>query len=302
METKPTIRESIKLFANYLYASNLAKSTSSAYMNDLKDFEEYVKMKHPSIRYIEQIRLVEIVEYQTYLTSYVDAGEFSPFTKDRRVFSLRSFFKYLYKSRFIENDVFSGEKYKKTKITAAPKYLEQEEIDALFQSIQSNNDRNHFRDLAIFSCLRYLGARRAEVLNLKWSSINFYENTIEIYYQKTQNYSVVLMHPKLKEALLNLYKVIADKTLDYVFISNKGNKLSNTAFNNIIRKYTEAAGLEGSFDITSKTFRHSFCTHLAKNNVSPELIIKYTGHSSTDSLKYYTRFKTDDLNGLVSSL
>lgn len=87
-----------------------------------------------------------------------------------------------------------------------------------------------------------------------------------------------------------------------VFTSNKADSLSNTAFNDIIRKYINKSGLKDKkdFNITSRTFRHSFITDLVIKDVPLDKISSFTGHKDINTLQIYTHLKTDDLKGVAS--
>lgn len=295
IEVKTTFNDAIQLFCNYLYGNKKSQKTITAYTKDINEFKKYINSRYKGIRYIQQIKLNEIIEYKTHLRKMAEVGEISDILQDRRIFALRSFFSYLKESDIITKNIMENDKYKKSKRKESPDFLETYELDIIYNTVKKEGGRNIRRDLSLFCALRFLGGRRSDILNLKWSKINFSKHTIEVWREKTKNYSVLPLHPKLEEALIELNEVTPDKSKDYIFISNKNNKLSDTAFRGIIEKYVHKSGLQKNFNITSRIFRHSFCTNLISNKVPESLIIEYTGHADSSSLKYYAAAKENQL-------
>lgn len=299
---KTTMNQAVDFFLNNLYANNNSKQTIICYKTDLNMFKNFVKANFTGIRYIQQIRLSDLNQYLSHLRNQVESKEIQAATMDRRVFSLRSFYSFLQDDRLIDYNPAAKLKYKKSQNKSTPNYLEESELDHLFNVIENSNDRNKYRDLAIFACLRYLGARRTEVTNLKWSDIHFTNQQIEIYREKTNTYSTLPMHPKLTETLLQQYNATYDKTKEYVFVSRQGNQLSKSAFNGVINKYIKLADLNKDFKISSKTFRHTFCTIAAKKNISSQKIMEFTGHKSADTLSIYSKMNTSHLTDLLAAM
>jgi site-specific recombinase XerD len=299
---KTTINQAINFFMNYLYANNNSKQTIVCYTTDLNIFKNFVKSNFTGVRYIQQLRLSDLNQYLAHLRKQVEHKEIQAATMDRRVFSLRSFYSFLYDDRLLDYNPASKLKYKKSQNKSVPNYLEEHELDHLFKVIENTNDRNKYRDIAIFACLRYLGARRTEVTNLKWSDIHFTTQQIKIYREKTNTYSLLPMHPKLVDALLQLYNATFDKTKEYVFISRQGNQLSKTAFNSVINKYVNLASINKDFKITARIFRHTFCTIAAKKNIASQKIMEFTGHKSADTLSIYSKMNTSHLSDLLAAM
>lgn len=295
MEIKTTFNDAIRLFCNDMYANKRSEKTITAYTKDIKEFKGYINYKYKGIRYVQEIKLGEINDYKVWLRKMAEVGEISNSLQDRRIFALRSFFSFLKENELTSKNIMANDKYKKCRRKESPDYLETNELDIIQNTVKKVGGRNWRRNLALFCCLRYLGGRRSDILNLKWSKVNFSKQTIEVWREKADSYSVLPLHPELQKALLELNDVSPDKSLDYIFISNKGNKLSETAFRGVIEKYVKESKVKKNFNITSRIFRHSFCTNLINNNVAEAIVIEYTGHSGRDSLKYYTAAKPSTL-------
>ncbi len=307
IDKKITINQAIKEFPNFLYIKGKTKSTMKAYIADLKIFREFMKENFRSKYLIEEITRSDIVFYQTFLIDKVKEGKYKKVTADRKFDSLKVFYDYLehyghIKDNFLKEFSFTrakGAYDKENAVLYIPEFLEPNEIDRIIQSAKSTRTCNTLRDICILELLRSTGCRRCSVLDLKWEDINLFNETILIKHQKTKNTSILPLSERLKDALTDYMKTQKAPS-GYVFKSNKGNPLSMTAFSQVIKKYVTLSGLENKkdFEITAKTFRHSFITLLVRKNIPLEKIARYTGHKDVNTLKVYTHLKTDDLNDI----
>jgi len=110
------------------------------------------------------------------------------------------------------------------------------------------------------------------------------------------------MNAPLYKVLNQLYMEKKPDPDDPVFISNKGNRLSNTAFNQMFQKYVKLSGLKKDFNITSHVFRHSFCTHLVKQGIPLIAIQRYTGHRDINSLNVYSHVSSEQKKVVMCKL
>jgi integrase len=307
-----TILQTIGAFKLYLYREGKSTATEKAYIADIKFFRDFLKSElNNKVRYVHQISLVEIRQYKDYLLTKMHKGRIKRATVDRKFNALKTYFTFLEKehdiTNIIKNDPFSNRKLgKDSGRDYLPNYLKPSEIKVILDTIKGSDNKNKYRDYAIFQILINLGCRRSEVLALKWNDIDFYEDTIQITREKTSNADILPLPSSVKTALLD-YRDTLVKTGDYVFRSRESEKLSVSTFTSTINKWVQESGIEEGkdFKITAHTFRHSFITLCVKNNVPTEKIMRYTGHKDRESLDIYTHLKVIDLkdtNNLIESV
>lgn len=297
-----TFNESLILFKNHLYREGKSMSTQTAYMKDIKHFNTFLKERlNNKIRYMNKVTLTEIMAYKDFLLEQVESGKYKRTTIDRMYNAFKSYRKFLEEEYGIENIVKSdkfGNRKHKTAGDAGdlPKYLSYEECLEIVEHIDSSQTKNKYRDKVIFLVLITLGARRSEVLNLKWSDVDLYNNTITIRRFKTKNADELPMSSELKTSLLK-YLETHQKFGTHVFRTRESQSMSVSAFSTVVKKWGDTSGMKNrkGFEITPHIFRHSFITRCVKNNIEAEKIIRYTGHSSKDSIEIYTHLSTVNL-------
>ena len=116
------------------------------------------------------------------------------------------------------------------------------------------------------------GARRSELLNLRWSDINFKESNVRLAETKNGS-SRMLTFPQITMGeMLKLREI--------------GNGLMFPAASNpekpfCFRKHWEKALLDANIkNFRWHDLRHDFCTQMAKNGVEDLTIAKMAGHKS----------------------
>lgn len=309
IKEKLTIFESTKLFKNYLFIKGKAESTIQSYGTDMQLFKTFIKEKlNNKIRYVDEITKVEVQQYKEFLLEKVANGKITRRTVDRKFNAFKTFFKFLEEDfgidNIVKNDDFGNRKdsYDSGR-DYLPKVLSEEEVNLILNTAKNDTGKNKFRDYAMLVMLATIGCRKSEVLNLKWTDIDFIGNskcnfgTIQIVRDKGNNADVLPMSKILRDSLINYKNTFTIIELEHVFISREGNPLSDSAFSTAIKKYVQKSGLnkKKNFSITAHTLRHSFVTTCFRNEIPVEKIRRYTGHKDKESLKIYTHLISEDL-------
>lgn len=139
------------------------------------------------------------------------------------------------------------------------------------------------------------GLRRGNILNLKWSDIDFNFRTIEI----TKNKGNKHIKLPMNETMYKLLSTIERKS-EYIFLNpNTGKKWSDTAFENHWHKYRKKAGL---IDFKFHGLRHTVCTRLMKENIPPAIVKEIMTHSDIKTTMQYTHVNSLDVINAISVL
>ncbi|AJD83041.1 tyrosine-type recombinase/integrase [Paenibacillus larvae] len=191
-----------------------------------------------------------------------------------------------------------------------PKYMEKEEL-ALF--LQTAKEKGLDRDYAIFLTLAYTGMRVGELCALKWSDIDFSEQTVSItktYYNPNNNIkNYTLLTPKTKSSkrVIIVDKKVLDE-LEQLQAEQKRIKMffrktyhdKNFVFSQqgeenagfptypklVALRMTRLLKLAGlNTKLTPHSLRHTHTSLLAEARVSLEQIMQRLGHRSDETTK-----------------
>ena len=203
---------------------------------------------------------------------------------------MKSFFDYLVKNSFLENNLFNEINNPKIEKNL-PNIATIKEIDKLIDIISESNKLGT-RDRAIIELIYSAGLRDSDAQSINLEDIDFEINQA-IIFGKGKKYRSVIFGDKTKIVLRNYAKKrnpLNEKTKAF-FLNNKGERLSIRTIQHIVKKHMKAAGLNPDFH--THTLRHSFATHLMDGGADLRVVQELLGHSSPKTTEIYTHISVD---------
>lgn len=277
----------INSFLEYLsLEKQYSKHTVIAYKTDLLSFRDFCQTEY------SQEDLTEIIypQIRSWIVSLVDL-KISNRTINRKVSSLKSFYKFLQKTNQMEGNPLS--KHKALKI---PKKVQvpftSKEINTVIQNINKESDFTSLRNKLIVELLYSTGIRRIELINIKEIDVNISDRTIKVLGKRNKERFV----PILSSVLNTLKEYIVKKNThksnsDYLLITDKGNKLYEILVYRIINSYFSQ--VSSKVKKSPHILRHSFATHLLNEGADLNSVKELLGHSSLASTQVYTHNSLD---------
>ena len=170
------MKNQIDAFLDYLtLEKKYSQHTTTAYKNDLIAFRD-----HCSIEF-DQEELVDVsyVQIRSWIVSLVDQ-KISNRSINRKVSSLKSFYKFLQRTKQIEANPLANHKALKTsKEIQVP--FSVKEVNQAIATIELEEDTfEAIRDKLIVELFYSTGMRRAELINLTLGSIDLHSKTIKV--------------------------------------------------------------------------------------------------------------------------
>lgn len=269
----------IESFEKYLkIEKGLLPLSLSAYIRDVKEFLNFVNLKD-----IKELNIDDVRHYVYHLHN-----KNKPTSIIRKLSSLRVLGKFLLREGFLNKNIFEDINLPK-KPKHLPSFVTVDEAFELIDGI-SGDDFISARNRAIFDFLYSEGLRVSEVVNLKISQINITNKTIRIL-GKGKKERVI---PIGEKALLSLNEYLKQRKnkgwedRDFLFLNNRGSKLTTRSVELYIKKFAKR-------DITPHSLRHSFATHLLESGADLRSIQKLLGHESLSTTQKYLHLNFDKL-------
>ena len=277
-------------FLNYLKLErNYSVLTVNSYRIDLEQFEIYLK----SIgREIDDITVDgDIV--RNWIVFLMDEKMTSA-SVNRKLSSLRSFYRFLLRKGIIESDPTRkvvGPKKKK----ALPVFLREKEMDRLLDDIPFNEDFEGCRDKMIIEMFYDTGIRRSELIGLNDADVDFSTLLIKVT-GKRDKQRFIPFGEALKEKLLS-YLETRDKTVakrcKAFFVRKNGERLyAGLVYNLVKRNLSKVVTLKKR---SPHVLRHTFATNMLNNNAALGAVKELLGHESLTTTEIYTHTTFEEL-------
>ena len=285
---------SIKEFKYYLKVErSLADNSVSAYIRDIRKLADFCsKTKVNELN----ISLDEIREFIADLNS----KNISARSQARIISGIKAFFKYLIIEDYITNDPTMLIENPKIGLKL-PVVLSVDEIELIISSIDLSNKQGE-RNRAILETLYSCGLRVTELINLKISNINFKEGYIKVIGKGDKERLTPIGSNALKYITIyvnevRIHQKISKNQEDFVFLNNRGSKLSRVMIFTLIKRIVDKVGIKKK--ISPHTFRHSFATHLIEGGADLRAVQEMLGHESITTTEIYTHLDRDYLRSNI---
>ncbi len=303
-------------YLNYMETiKGLSPNTVREYFTDLRTFLRFLKIRFKlvdtsspfreitiddiDIDLIKKVKLRDLHAYISYVDKDRDNGNYA---KSRKVASIKSFFEYLHKKADLldKNPALDLESPKIE--SRHPVYLSLEQSINLLESVLENkNEELRKRDYAIITLFLNCGLRLSELTSIDINKIRD-DDTIDVI-GKGNKERTIFLNDACVDALKDYMGVRPrnPKDKDALFISMKGNRMSNRAVQHMIDKYLEQSGLDTNIYSTHK-LRHTAATLMYKyGNVDIRALQEILGHESVATTQIYTHIDDGRLRDAVKS-
>jgi site-specific recombinase XerD len=174
-------------------------------------------------------------------------------------------------------------------------YLTRDEVVALLRS-SKKSPRYGVRNYAMILLAYRHGLRTSELVNLRVSDLDFSTGTI--YCRRAKN-SRSSLHPMKPDEVAGLQKALQQRKLqasDYVFQSERAERMSRSAFWRVVAQAGELAGLP--VKAYAHQLRHACGYYLANKGCDLRLIQDYLGHKQIQNTVRYTALNPTRFAGL----
>lgn len=274
----------IQKFIDYLeFEKRYSQNTIISYQNDLEHLQNYLLI-HYQFKNVNEIKHVHIRSWIVHLMQ----NSYTAKSVNRKLSSLKTFFKYLKRSKLIEINPM-------LKIVAPkigkrlPEYIKESSMEKLLNVEIDQGDFSMVRNILIIELLYLTGMRRTELINLLVANLDSSKKQIKVL-GKGNKERIIPLEDRIIERLKNYLILRQDHfpscTEPFVFVTDKGKKLYDKFVYNIVTRYL---GQVTSSDKKSPhILRHSFATHLSNNGAELNAIKELLGHANLAATQIYT--------------
>ncbi|HNP23141.1 MAG TPA: tyrosine-type recombinase/integrase [Panacibacter sp.] len=277
-----TSQQHTQPFIDYLrFEKRYSRHTITAYETDLDQFFSFLSTEFEIVK-TEEITAAAIRSWLANLK----AGKMSSKSINRKISTLKSFFRHLLKTgKILQSPMATVVAPKMSK--RLPAFVEEKSTEILFSQPVFDDTWKGKTDELILLLFYHTGMRLSELVSLKETQVD------KSYCQ------IKVLGKGNKERIIPLSKELLQKIVAYVgakpqklpgvselLVSAKGKALYGKYLYNTVKKYLSlVTTLEKK---SPHILRHTFATHLVNNGAELNAVKELLGHSSLAATQVYT--------------
>ena len=281
-------------FLRYIsYEQRYSQHTVKSYQNDLKQFEFFCQRKFK----VQNITEANQLMIRAWVLSLMDGGT-SPRSVNRKIASLKSFYKYLLKRDTISQDPTVKIKSLKVK-KELPGFANEEEFSDFLNRLVFDDSLEGQMEQLLLELLYGTGIRLSELLGLRVSDFNPGQSTIKVLGKRNKERIIPIsrsLNSLLKNYITEKNHAFSHDSDSFLIVNKNGGQAYPMMVYRIVKKYLSQVQ---SLDKKSPhALRHTFATHLLNKGADLNAVKDLLGHSSLAATQVYTHNSLDKLKSV----
>jgi integrase/recombinase XerC len=274
--------DSINNYLKFLQFEKLSsKHTVTSYQTDLLQLNSFLEIQYKT----DDITKVNHLVIRSWLAHMLNEG-ISARSISRKLSTLRAFYKFLKKENIIINNPLTKVQAPKVE-KRLPVFLEKKSIDRLMDEVEFTNDFEGERDKLIINLFYSAGLRLSELINLKISDIDNYNQQIKVLGKRNKERIIPVSNEIINQINSHLISKSSNGfSNELLFCTNRGQSLYPRLVYTIIHK--KLALVSSLKKKSPHVLRHTYATHLLNNGADLNAIKELLGHSSLAATQVYT--------------
>lgn len=268
-------------FLNYLrFQKRYSQHTIISYQNDLSQFFSFLTNDFDS----PAIKKITPAIIRSWLANLKEK-DFTSKSINRKISTLKSFFKFLMKEGLVEAtpmEIINAPKISKR----LPVYVEEKDMRTLFDYVEFPETWRGQTEKMVLKLFYYTGMRISELIHLKKHHVDLSYSQIKVLGKGNKERIIPVNRELLQELQKYIHSRPGDSISENVFVNEKGAPLYARQVYTMVKK-----NLSLVTTVQKKSphiLRHSFATHLTNNGADLNAVKELLGHSSLAATQVYT--------------
>jgi integrase/recombinase XerC len=285
----------IDSFINYLeFEKRVSPHTVLAYQKDLEQLRDFVLLSFEK----DGITACSHSELRAWVIDLVEQGLNST-SINRKIATLRSFYKFLLRSRILDHDPT----YKLKSLKAPkklPEFVQESTIESVLEEEVYEPTFEGQRDRMVMEFLYLTGVRLSELIALKWSDINLIEDQVKVL-GKRKKERIIPFTKSLRQNIISYRKVFEERFSiigpnHYFIVNNQGKQGYSMMIYRIVRHYLDL--FAQNTRRSPHLLRHTFATHLLNKGADLNAVKDLLGHANLAATQVYTHNSMEKLKAV----
>ena len=289
-----TMNKEIQDFTKYIQLERrYSIHTVEAYNRDLNQFQEF----------LDQIHFINIVKAEyphiREWVVYLNNQEISNRSINRKITTLKSFYKYQLISQNIEVNPASKVNVLKTE-KKLPEFVDEENMDFLLEKVEFTDDYIGVLSKTILDLFYGTGMRVEELVNLKQKNVDKVNLQVKVLGKRNKERIIPVSNQLMQQLIL--YSDYRNESIsnaessEYLFLTKNGNKIYKKLVYRQVNYYLSL--VTTSSKKSPHVLRHTFATHLLNKGADLNAIKEILGHASLSATQIYTHNSIEKLKNV----
>ncbi len=266
------------------HGANCSSHTLRAYQKDILQHLEF--LRRLDISSPVQVTPLQLRKFLVQLRG----KDYKVTTLSRKLASLRSFYRFLFKEGIIESNPATVLRFPK-RHKVLPKFLSPQEVESLLGAIDEDSPTGR-RDRAILETLYSTGVRVSELVGLDVGDVDMLSELVKVK-GKGKKERIVPIGSHALEAVKVYLATRPQKDKEALFLNKGGGRLTTRSVARTVEKYMRLSDIRQR--PSPHTLRHSFATHMLDRGADLRAVQEMLGHASLSSTQIYTHVSTERL-------
>lgn len=274
------MHETIAQYEKYLiYEKRYSLNTASSYLKDIDQLFAFLA----SLGIADPLVVTE-KQLRYWLRNLVSNG-IKPRSVNRKISSVKSFYKFLVKKAFLAVSPATSLQNLKTP-KDLPVFIDEKSM-AKFDDLDFGSGFEAMRNKLILDLFYTSGIRLSELVGLERSNVDLMKCQIKVM-GKRQKERIIPILDTTKQAILRYQELVPETASahNYLFVTASGSKIYPKLVYLIVRNYLNLATTAKKK--SPHVLRHSFASHLLNNGADLNVIKEILGHASLAATQVYT--------------
>ncbi len=286
----------ISSFLKYLeYEKRSSKHTLTSYRKDLEQFKLFLENSPFPV----PLSQVEHQHIRGWLVTLVQSG-LSPVSVNRKIATLRSFYKHALRNHQIDSDPTSKVKMLKTG-KPLPVFAKEHELNKVLDQMIYQEGFRGLRDQLVLELLYATGTRLSELVNLQEKDIDKEQFQVKVLGKR--NKQRIIPVPRSVIPMISRYqqqkrKEFPENYSPYLIVNNSGGQSYPMLIYRIVNKALNS--LNSLEKQSPHILRHTFATHLLNKGAELNAVKELLGHSSLAATQVYTHNSIERLKEIFN--
>ena len=277
-------------FITYLrYEKGYSSLTGVSYFKDLSQFEAFVTATCGEF----DVKNIDSDLIRIWISELME-NKLVARTVNRKVSAVKSFFKFLKKRGVVKKN--PAEKISTPKVVKKlPTFAQDKDLVDILDTNHPRDDFRSCRDAFIIELLYVTGMRRAELIALRDTDVDFSSCTLRVTGKRNKQRFVPFSDAtkeKIKQYIEIRNREVADRS-SFLLIKEDGQPLYPRLVYSIVSR--QLSNISTLSKKSPHTLRHSFATEMLNNGAEINVVKEILGHSSLASTEVYTHVTFDEL-------